>query len=291
MCGDRTVCEFQVNPRSVYATGTISCPALKLNARPTEFNPVVISRSGSREERQFSIISHDLGLYLDKGQKYGGTYISSIQCKGLPIRSWWKNNSIEFIAPVDYFKLNAIERERKKDAVLVVSGSMLLAIHPKKSLSSNDYYLQIDEYVEAELEIRYHIAQSDWIENLLSRLGHRKFYLLELDLTHCEINTALEYISSAESAISETRYVDAAIRCRDMMDYLEKDYLAFSEGDYRQEKWVRISSYFKHFTSLSGHQEEMKSKFGDFAFDRYDAELAVVLAKAIIRYAQQLSDE
>lgn len=290
--GSKIICTFQVDPRSVVSSGTHSCPTLRFWAQATRSNKVELIITKQREKRHYSMVSHDLALYLGKGRKYGGSFLTSILCSGLPLRSWWSNpGHLEFIAPLDFFKLDAIERNREKDSVLVISGAVLLAIHPNQIRNSESNLEQIDGYIEAELELTYRIAQSDWVDKILAVLGHRRFHMLELDFTHCEITKALEYISRAESAISEGRLINAAIGCRDMADYLSKQYLSFSKDDQRHEKWIRASDYFKHFASMSGHQEGLKVKYENFVFNRPDVEFTLILAKALIRYAQTLKKE
>jgi hypothetical protein len=290
MYGNRTICTFQTDPGSVVPIGTRSTPSLRLWAMPAKTHPIEVMGSSGPEKRSYSVISHDLGLYLGKGHRQGGAFLSSVMCSGLPLRSWWETfGTLEFLAPLDYFKLEEIERERKKDVVLVVSGTVVLAIHPKAVFSKENHLEQIDGFAAAELELTFRIAQSHWVDNVLSRLGHRKFHLLELDLTHCEITKALEYIADAESAVAEGRLVDAAIKCRDMVDYMTLQYLAFPKGDQRRVKWSRAKDYFKEFASLAGHQEEKKASIAaDFAFDKEDAEFTLILAKALVRYAQVL---
>lgn len=284
----RTICEFDVNPSSVYASGISTCACLNFKAEPYRLSPLQLTSNG---EKHYSVISHDLGLYLGKSKKYGGSYISPISCKGFPIRSWWSHNSqIELYAPIDYFKMDALESGREKDIKLYISGSVMLALHNFEASTKREYCLQIDGYVEAEFNLMYNIAQSDWIRNVFSKLGHRKFYLLELDLSSCEIKKALEYISEAEAAVSEARYVHAAIRCRDLMAYLEVNYLKL--GDSKEnEKWKRIRAYFNHFASIAGHQEDLSNQSKqDVIFNRDDAEMVVNLTKLIVRYVQLLKD-
>jgi hypothetical protein len=291
MYGNNIICTFQLDPSSVVPSGSRSCPTLRLWAEPATVHKISITGSSGRaEERHYSMVGHDLGLYLGKGKKEGGDLLTPVLLSGLPLRSWWTSfGTMEFLAPLDFFKLEAIERERRKDVVLVVSGTVTLAIHPDSIASRNSHLEQIDGYEEAQLDLIYNIAQSRWVEAVLSRLGHRKFYVLELDLTHCEISKALEYIMEAEAAAMEGRLVDSAIRCRDMMDYLTKQYLALDKKDVRSEKWARACSYLKKFASLSGHQEDWRAEVGaGFSFNRDDAEFTLITAKALIRYAQVL---
>lgn len=288
--GNRIICSFQVDPRSVVSNGSKSCPTLRFRALPLKAGKIEVMSSTAIEKRHYSVIAYDLGLYLGGSKIQGASFLTSVICSGFPLHSWWDNyGTLEFIAPLDFFKLEAIERDRKGEVVLVICGTVTLAIHQDSIVSTNSELEPIDGYSHADLELYFRIAQSDWVEKVLSPLGHRKFHLLELDLSDCEIKKALEYISLAESAISAGQLVDGAIKCREMADYLTNQYLSFDKNGTQGEKWKRAISYFKHFASLSGHQEEKKAKVGaGFVFDRDDAEFTLILAKALIRYAQCL---
>lgn len=290
-----SICEIEVNERSVVSYGTRSFPSLRFSARITKMGTVPVSHSRQEPGRPYSIINHAFGLYLGKGRKYGGQFLTPVLCSGLPIQSFMSGTThLEFIAPLDFFKLEAIERERSKDINLAISGTAILAIHPTEEHRNESGILQIEGYSEAELELEYHIAQSDWIEKVLSKMGHRKFHLLELDLTHCEIQKALEYLVDAEQGLDEGNLEMMAIKCREIVSHLSKSYLRLASDDSRKDKWIPVSKCVSDFASKALHREDINSSRANddhLVFSRSDAEYLLILTKALIRYAQQLKGQ
>lgn len=180
------------------------------------------------------------------------------------------------------------------DITLAISGPATLAIHPLGVHNSGTGLLQIDGYSEAELELEFRIAQSDWIEKVLSKMGHRKFHLLELDLSHCEIQKALEYLAHAEQGLDEDNLETMATKCREIVSHLSKSYLELAQDDSRKKKWTPVSKCVKDFASKALHQEDIASSNNvadSPVFTRADAEYLLILTKALIRYAQQLKGQ
>lgn len=286
------ICEIEADERSVVSYGSRSCPTLRFSARVSRAGTVPVDYPGLNQGRHYSVVSHNFGLYLGSNRRFGGTFLAPVQCTGLPMRSWLNGSShLEFLAPLDFFKLEAIERERQKDLSLAISGPAMLAIHPSGGVDSNTRLIQIDGYAEAELELEYHIAQSDWIEKVLSRLGHRVFHLLELDLTHCEVQKALEYLAKAELRLDEGNLEAMATQCRDIAVYLTKSYLQLPTDDPREEKWKPVNKCLWDFASKALHQEEIGSARDTTnhpVFTKADAECLLILTKTLIRYSQQL---
>lgn len=278
---------FKVDESSVTAIGSYPTPSLRLWAEPMRFFPI----EDQGQKHYYTIFTHDLGLYLTNGRRHGGHFISPIIVRGIPIHSWWTNwDIVEFIAPLDYFKMLRIEKERKGNLSLFVSGDVQIAVH---SDVYNEYKTSLSPilgYKRAELELSFRIAQSYWVNKVLASLGHRKFHLIEIDLTECTINAALERISKMECSYDMAQYNDVAVEARELCDYLSLEYLNFSDESDPSLKWTTAISFLKKCASLALHKQEKSTEIGKpFIFTKEDAEFILIHAKVLIRYAQQLN--
>ena len=281
-----------LSPRldSISASGEYPLPTLNLTADIARCDTInLMGIDSTKSEYNYSVINPDLAIYIGGVRKSAGTYLTRVICDGFPIHSWWQSfSSVSFKAPLNFFALERIEEIREGDLHLYVSGKVTLAIHANTNIEYSPLG-KIVGYTQGDFEITYRIAQSTWVNSVLSKIGHHKYHLIELDLSHCQIIEALKYIGRMESSLAMHEYDQVANSAREMADYIENFYIEFPQNTYHYLKWIRAFKKFKHFASLALHKEEKRAQLsGEFHIHHHDAEYIIISAKALVRYAQQL---
>jgi len=286
--GSRYITYLRPITESVSASGLYPSPILFLRADTGKINKIESYSSMSGDGSHFTILTPKLSACYGRSE-HEGFYIGDVQPNGFPFYSWHGDASLSFKVPLDFFSLEAIEQNRKSDLVITIYGDVTIAAM-EEIQSQNSFLGKITGYTRGELSLSFKIPQSTWVNNVLGRIGHRKFHLLEIDLSrHCQIHEALEYVNKMETSLHSHGYENVAVLSRELVDFLTEDFLA-KKNLNNCERWKRSASRLKHLASLFVHKEKIGREVGeDINIHRSDAEYLLLQSQAIIRYAQEIA--
>jgi len=288
MHGSRYIANLRPVIESVTASGMYPSPNLFLRVESGKVSKIDSDGFSQGSGSEYTILEPRLSACFGRSA-HDGFYLGSAISERFPLYSWHGDVSCAFRVPLDYFTLEAIEKNRESDLTITVYGSVTIAVM-ESVLSPQSHLGVISGYARGELEVSFKIPQSVWVNDVLGRIGHRKFHLLEIDLSrHCQIHEALEYIGNMEKALNSHEYEKVAVLTRELIDFLSEGYLE-KNGISKSERWKRASSKVKHFASLFVHKEKIGREVDEvISIQRSDAEYLLTQSKVIIRYAQEIA--
>lgn len=275
---------------SIHASGPYPSPVLNLFAstgRMSKLQPTLMQPDSGYE---YTLLEPKILLYSGS-DSYNGVCIGEALSSSFPLHSWVHDNYLKFTIPLGYFAIEYIEQNRDTDLLLTLKGNVTIAVMKSIEFGS-DFLGNICGYTKGELSLSFHIPQSTWVNNVLGKVGHRKFHLIELEHSHeCQIQAALSYINKIDDAYGMHNYDNVALLAREMLDNLCNHY-SDNERISNDERWKRVIGKLKNFCSLFMHKEEIgKTSDNSIEMQRYDAEYIILEMKIIIRYAQQIAND
>ncbi len=288
MYGSRYIATLRSNIESVCASGMYPSPVLFLRADGGTMHKIDSDGFSGESGSEYTILEPRLSSCFGRSV-HEGFYLGNVITENFPLYSWHRDSSCAFRVPLDYFALEAIEQNRESSLTITIYGSVSVAVM-ESVLSAQSHLGVISGYVRGDLEVSFKIPQSTWVNDVLGRIGHRKFHLLEIDLSrHCQIHEALEYVKKMETSLNSHGYEYVAVLTRELVDFLTEDFLAKKDLN-ESERWKRSASRLKHLASLFVHKEKIGREVGeDISIHRSDAEYLLLQSQAIIRYAQEIA--
>ncbi len=156
-------------------------------------------------------------------------------------------------------------------------------------------FLSDIEYSAVQLS-NVKIPQSHWVKNILPHLGSTQYFLVEVPKGDKAIAKSWQYVERAEEAFGRWDTKGVLSNCREVGKVLDTTVKGqYGEGFTYKERWGRAFKVFTHLCSLGLHLED-KSQEEAFSgqevkITRADAELVLVLTKALMKFAEELMKE
>jgi len=150
------------------------------------------------------------------------------------------------------------------------------------------------------LKKKINIGLADWLHDYAPNLGLGEYFIVEIPKGMKLIKDAWVYIEKAEKCfrIWDTKGVYANCReCGKLLDRALQEKLGKDSFAYK-ERWGRTYKRFKNmsfsdFASLDLHIEDIKKSqryhLEEIKIDKPDVEHVLIVTKALIKYAEQLS--
>lgn len=194
-----------------------------------------------------------------------------------------------FDFPLNMFKVNLLENVRAKDLKLELQFTIHFSIFRDGNLSDFRNYKH---------RLKPSIPQSHWIDNVLPKLGHTQYFLIEIPKGRKTMPEIWNKLEQAEVLFSQLDISSLFQKCREIGSSLEthlKKNLGKDSFSYK-ERWSRSYNNFSHFCSLALHIEELKGKSQNYEIDeikltKLDCVHILLKTKALIKYAEELLAE
>jgi len=137
------------------------------------------------------------------------------------------------------------------------------------------------------------IAATDWIHDFAPRLELGEFFIVEIPKGKKYIKKAWSYVEKAEECFRQWDTKGAFANCREAGTVLNEQIRKKLKNEPSLKKWKRAFEKFEKLTSLDLHIEDIKKETprGEISIGRADTEHMLIVAKALIKYTEELLQE
>lgn len=237
----------------------------------------------TRYGEEFIISEIKAQLLLNDGVRVG-TLISE-----KPFITLFPNNeeNLELYLELDQYKLHQIEKFRK-GSELALQMNISFIIESRDKLQNKGI---------GNLNLRFEIPKSEWVEKILPNIGFKDVSLIELPKINQQWQKIIERINEAWHQHSMGKYDKVLTECRKALETLSaevkmKDFVKIKKNDKGEEKeypdWERffnsqtvgetvgtINQKFNGFLAISAHT-------GGKAINREDADFALLVTHGMV---------
>jgi hypothetical protein len=302
--GWSTKSSFSVDVDKVRGQGGPEYPVLSI--------PIGISLRPMQEKEKiktFSVLWLKSRLYIENMKIGEGISDPMIEYSWPHIAE--TNISIDI--PLDLYRIECIEKKRRGDIHLKLSGTALIVEHPEtiKAGPNEDQKSCRDvvEFKTGSFDISFTIPHSHWVDNVLPNLGYGKVKLIEVPVPEKTIpgifQKALEELQQSQRYFMEGDYDEVVAHCRsavqlipevlpvdfpdkekptfnDKVDGFLKEYLSIILADSKKKALANIIKAIWRVSSIPHHPSPPGY------FNRADAEVIYHITTALLAYVGKL---
>ncbi len=251
----------------------------------------------------------EMSIRDQKGQQI---QIAEFSSKPLLRLSNESPGNIQFSVPLDYARINFIERLRAGDATLSFHFTALLAKHPG---TTGEQRGKVNESIEAlrstSFDLYVQIPQSHWIKVVLPGLGYGQINLIEVPTPKQVVPEvfakALYELDQAQRYLTQGDFDKVVGHCRNCLDLIPKvvklkfepeakpsypdrvkkllkEHLPAPLSESKREAIEKMLTSLWNLTSISHHQNSHSSGY----FNRADADLVIMMTASLLSYVGRL---
>jgi hypothetical protein len=282
--------KIQVDPVSIRAEGSPDYMRLIIPL-DLDLHPRVDKPFGIMDIRSSLFIRNREGKIADTLPLANLNTVSITQDVKLPC-------NLEF--PLDAYRITSLENKRQGgDLTINLMLTFIVGIYEPLS-----EIIDIQKAINILTEISSYnnrltigIPQSHWVKNVLPSLGYSEYYLVEIPKGDKLITDAWNYLNKADNAFSRWDTKGVFDNCREagvLLDSMIKDKFGKDNFTYK-ERWGRGYANFNSWASLDLHHEDLKkqTKYSsdEIKTSKADAEHLLIVAKSLVKYAEELLKE
>lgn len=305
--GWSTESDVSLEVEKIRGVGGLEYPRLSFSL---EF---ILNPSESKEGiRAFSLLWLKSSLYLRN--RIIGEGIS----ESMAVYSWPHPSPQQILieVPLDAYRIEKIEEIRQGDVEFRLSGSALVAEHPRIKRAapneSQEYRKNVEEFRTGKFDITFTIPQSNWIDKILPGLGYGKIKLIEVPIPEKIIpgifKKALEEIQQSQRYFLEGNYDKVVAHCRNAVQLIPEALPISLSGEDKPAFNNKVKIFLKEHLSpfLSDTKREFLEKMikatwnlSSLAhhpvcpgyFNRADAEAVLQITTTLLAYVGKLLEQ
>lgn len=154
--------------------------------------------------------------------------------------------------------------------------------------NGNPTYLSINRQTVKKEAIR--INSTDWIHDYAPKFGLGEYFIVEIPKGNEIVGRAWNYVKEAEDCYRQWNIKGVYANCREVRTILNSEVGKKFDNTPTIKKWNRAISMFEQLSSLALHEEDVKEQkpIGEVAIGKPEAEYALIVTKALIKYAEEL---
>ena len=203
--------------------------------------------------------------------------------------------------PFDASRLKLIEETRRGDLKLRLSYRLLIGRYEvfltqgEASPEQKELIADFEEINSTGFDVD--IPQSHWVVNVLPTLNLMDYFLIEIPKGNKTLREAWSYLEQAENNFRNWNTKGVFVNCRELGTVLDRELKAkFGAKTFSyKERWGRTYARFSNWASLDLHVEDLKNSTAyppdTIQTKKIDAEHLLLVAKAMLKYAEELLQE
>lgn len=306
--------EVRLEPENIRGSGGPYFPHLLINLeilmKPfTAMLNADVYQPGTKIYHTLIQLSGEMSVRDQKGQQIQIAEFSSKPL--LFLSNEWPTN-VQFSVPLDYARINFIEKVRAGDANLSFHFTALLAKHPGTPEEQRRY---VNESIEAlrstTFDLHAQIPQSHWIKLILPGLGYGQINIIEAPTPKQAIPEvfakSIYEFEQAQRYMAQGDFDKVVNHCRNCLDLIPKvvklnfepeakpsypdrvkkllkEHLPVPLSDSKREAIEKMVTSLWILTSISHHQNSNSSSY----FNRADADFVIMMTASLLSYVGKL---
>jgi hypothetical protein len=307
--------EVRLEPEKIRGGGGPYFPHLFINLEilMKPFIPMLnadVYQPGTKVYHTLVQLFGEMSIHDQKGQQI---QIAEFSSKPLLRLSNEESTNVQFSVPLDYARVNFIERLRAGDANLSFHFTALLAKHPgtptvKQRGSVNE---SIEALRSTGFDLYVQIPQSHWAKVVLPELGYGQINLVEIPTPKQAVPEvfakALYEFDQAQRYLTQGDFDKVVSHCRNCLDLIPKvvklkfepeakpsypdrvkkllkEHLPVPLSDGKREAIEKMLTSLWSLTSISHHQNSHSSGY----FNRADADFVITMTASLLSYVGRL---